>query len=170
MALATFATEPKKAMTSDFRMVNASVSMLVLGGKHAFCDSWYVQSVFVKKRLVMTTRDERIREAINGSGNTPSSIADKLGCTPQAVSQWMSGETKNIKNDLLFGLEDITGYSARWIATTATDQSRPTPHTRHVRVFFRPLSKHACFMTKVCLLFSHPNGNPRPEDQTRTTE
>lgn len=91
--------------------------MLVLQSKHTFHAKDYLPSISVNKRLVMTTKEERIREAINGSGNTPSSIADRLGCTPQAVNQWMSGDTKNIKNDLLFGLEDITGYSARWITT-----------------------------------------------------
>ena len=60
---------------------------------------------------------DRVKYAIHESEQTPSSVARKIGCTPAAVLQWISGDTKNIKNDLLFALADATGFEARWIGT-----------------------------------------------------
>lgn len=65
----------------------------------------------------MKTRPERIKFAIEESGNNPTSIAKAVGCTAAAVQQWINGDTKNLKNDLLFKLADATGFEARWIAT-----------------------------------------------------
>ena len=44
-------------------------------------------------------------------------MARAIGCTPAAVLQWVSGDTKNIKNDLHFALADATKFEARWIGT-----------------------------------------------------
>jgi len=63
------------------------------------------------------TRPERIAHAIEESGQTPAAVARLIGCTSAAVYQWIRGETKDIKNDLLFALADATGFHARWIAT-----------------------------------------------------
>lgn len=65
----------------------------------------------------MKSLHERVKHAINQSGNTPSSAAKVLGCSPEAVLQWMSGATKNLRPPNLFSLADLTGFSARWIAT-----------------------------------------------------
>ena len=65
----------------------------------------------------MRLLSERVRYAIEQSGHTPSSVARVIGCTPAAVLQWISGDTKNIKNDLLFALADATKFEARWIGT-----------------------------------------------------
>jgi transcriptional regulator with XRE-family HTH domain len=65
----------------------------------------------------MRLLSERVRHAIEQSGHTPSSVARAIGCTPAAVLQWVSGDTKNIKNDLLFALADATKFEARWIGT-----------------------------------------------------
>ena len=60
---------------------------------------------------------DRVAHAIKASGHTPSSAARAIGCTPAAVLQWVSGKTKNIKNEFLFALADATGFEARWIGT-----------------------------------------------------
>jgi transcriptional regulator with XRE-family HTH domain len=60
---------------------------------------------------------DRIRHILGETGETASSLAKKVGCSPAAVQQWLSGETKNIKNDLLFAVADATGFEARWIGT-----------------------------------------------------
>lgn len=65
----------------------------------------------------MPTVNERVTRAITLSGHTPSSVARALGISPEAVLQWMHGPTKNLRNDNLFGLADVTGFSARWIGT-----------------------------------------------------
>ena len=65
----------------------------------------------------MRLLSERVRHAIETSGHTPSSVARAIGCTPAAVLQWISGDTKNIKNELLFALADATRFEARWIGT-----------------------------------------------------
>ena len=65
----------------------------------------------------MNLLSERVAHAIKVSGHTPSSVARAIGCTPAAVLQWISGSTKNIKNEYLFALADATGFAPRWIAT-----------------------------------------------------
>jgi transcriptional regulator with XRE-family HTH domain len=60
--------------------------------------------------------NERIRRAIKISGVKGKDVAEACGVTPGAVSQWMAGSTSNLKFTNLYGLSDITGFSARWIA------------------------------------------------------
>lgn len=62
-------------------------------------------------------KGDRIQFALDQSQHTPSSVAYKIGCKPQAIYQWINGTTKNIKNELLFKFSDLTGLSPRWIAT-----------------------------------------------------
>lgn len=35
--------------------------------------------------------------------------------TEQAIGKWISGATKNIKSEYFFAIEDLTGFSARWM-------------------------------------------------------
>lgn len=65
----------------------------------------------------MSTLSERVTKALKESGNTATSAARHIGCTPEAVIQWMNGPTKNLKGEFLFALADLTGFEARWIAT-----------------------------------------------------
>lgn len=65
----------------------------------------------------MSTRAERIAEAIASTDLNDAEVARRIGCKSQAVSQWKSGTTKDLKNDHLFALADLTGFEARWIAT-----------------------------------------------------
>ncbi len=83
----------------------------------------------------MTTLAERVTKAIQTSGHSASSIARQLGCSPEAVLQWMSGATKNIKNEFLFALADITKFNARWIGTgdgPEIDSYTTNRHIQHV--------------------------------------
>jgi transcriptional regulator with XRE-family HTH domain len=50
-------------------------------------------------------------------GMTRERIGATLGVSKSAVSKWESGQTKNLRNEHLFTIEDRFGYSARWIAT-----------------------------------------------------
>ena len=59
---------------------------------------------------------ERIRRAVKISGVKGKDVAQACGVTPGAVSQWMAGSTNNLKFASLYGLSDVTGFSARWIA------------------------------------------------------
>jgi phage repressor protein C with HTH and peptisase S24 domain len=61
-------------------------------------------------------RYERIEKAIKNSGKQKSQIAKECGVANSAVSQWISGETKSLKPENLFALENSTGFSARWLA------------------------------------------------------
>jgi transcriptional regulator with XRE-family HTH domain len=65
----------------------------------------------------MSTLSERVTRAIKESGHSASSAARIIGCSPEAVIQWMNGPTKNLKGDFLFSLADLTGFEARWLAT-----------------------------------------------------
>ena len=64
----------------------------------------------------LAEKNGRIAYVIEHSGHNPASMAKLLGCKPSAIYQWLSGSTKNIKEDLLWRLADITGFEARWIS------------------------------------------------------
>jgi transcriptional regulator with XRE-family HTH domain len=65
----------------------------------------------------MNDLNKRVTKAIESSGHYASSVARALKISPEAVLQWMSGTTKTIKAENIFGLADLTGFSARWLAT-----------------------------------------------------
>jgi transcriptional regulator with XRE-family HTH domain len=60
---------------------------------------------------------ERIHEARKAAGLTQKELGQKMGVSHAAVGGWERGESKNLRLENLFNLEDITGYSARWIST-----------------------------------------------------
>lgn len=61
------------------------------------------------------TMGERIKIALDAVGLDAASAAPLLGCSREAILQWLDNSTKNIKNTYLWKLEDLTGYNARWI-------------------------------------------------------
>ena len=64
---------------------------------------------------------------------TMQELADKLGVTKNAISKLESGKSLNLKLDNLYKLQDITGYSAEWIAIGRGDKKLPTSQT-HVDI------------------------------------
>jgi transcriptional regulator with XRE-family HTH domain len=70
--------------------------------------------------LDMATLSERVQEALieaNENGFNIASVAEACGVTVQAVYQWRDGATKVIEGDKLVELAEVSGYTARWIAT-----------------------------------------------------
>lgn len=65
------------------------------------------------------TLSERIREAIAAAGLSQSDVARRTGNTTGAVSQWISGQTRQLKTHNALALEALTGYRAQWLATGA---------------------------------------------------
>ena len=64
----------------------------------------------------MTTLAERVRDACAATGLNTAAIASRLGISRAAVAQWMNGDSKRIRMERLFGLADMSGFEARWIA------------------------------------------------------
>jgi transcriptional regulator with XRE-family HTH domain len=64
----------------------------------------------------MNTLAERIHHIRSTQGLTMQELADKLGITKNAISKLENGKSLNLKLDNLYRLQDITGYSAEWIA------------------------------------------------------
>jgi SOS-response transcriptional repressor LexA len=62
-------------------------------------------------------RPERIALAIKRSGKKNKDIAEACGVSPGAVSQWVSGLTKNIRPEALAKLAYATSTRMEWIAT-----------------------------------------------------
>ena len=75
------------------------------------------------------TLSERITEAIETSGVTVAAVAERCGVTPQAVYQWMNGDTKQLSGENLVELAEITGFDARWLAREAGPKKRIYPKT-----------------------------------------
>lgn len=58
----------------------------------------------------MASLSERIKESIEQSGVKVAEVAAACGISPQAVYQWMSGDTKQITGEYLVELAEITGF------------------------------------------------------------
>jgi SOS-response transcriptional repressor LexA len=85
----------------------------------------------------MSTLSQRIQEIV-AAGHTKSAIARAAGKSPSAVTQWITGDTKEIKADSAAGIQSATGFSAVWIATgrggkrVAEQNVAPSPPRRSV--------------------------------------
>jgi transcriptional regulator with XRE-family HTH domain len=60
---------------------------------------------------------ERIAWAVERSGKTLERLAEEVGCSHAAISQWQTGKTKQIQSDLLLRFADATGVELRWLLT-----------------------------------------------------
>lgn len=69
-------------------------------------------------------RNKRIEKAINESGKKKIEIAKYIGVASSAITQWVKGETVNIKLENLYKLAEITGFNPEWIAI-GTGNERP---------------------------------------------
>lgn len=61
-------------------------------------------------------RHERIAKAIAASGKKKGEIAAACGVAASAVTQWLSGESKSLRPENLYGLAAATGFRAEWLA------------------------------------------------------
>jgi len=61
-------------------------------------------------------RHERIARAIKASGKKKGELAAEIGVAASAVTQWITGESKSLKPENLYGLARATGFRAEWIA------------------------------------------------------
>lgn len=75
----------------------------------------------------LETLSGRIAYAIEESGVSRQQIATACNISPQAVGLWINGPTKNLRNEHLFVLAEVTGYHAKWIAT-GKGQQKPSQH------------------------------------------
>lgn len=67
----------------------------------------------------LVTPAQRIAWAIEQTGLTLEQLAEAVGCTHAALSQWRSGATDaaNIKSGLLQAFADRTNTDVRWLLT-----------------------------------------------------
>lgn len=65
------------------------------------------------------TAAKRIAYAIASSGKTLERLAESIGCSHAALSQWQTGATNvsNIKAGLLQAFSECTGADLRWLLT-----------------------------------------------------
>jgi hypothetical protein len=90
----------------------------------------------------LKTKAGRIAYAIKASHHTPASIAMLTGCAAPAVYQWINGSTKNLKEEHLWKLSDVTGFDARWIST-GEGMPRPYPCMKHVETVLKAMEPEA---------------------------
>lgn len=63
------------------------------------------------------TMGERVKIRRLELGLTQGDVAKVAGVSEAAVSQWESGNTKNLKNDHLFSVADLLNLAPRYLAT-----------------------------------------------------
>lgn len=59
----------------------------------------------------------RIAWALEQSGKGQTQVAEAIGCTHSAISQWKSGTTRKIDAQLLQAYADQVGVELRWLLT-----------------------------------------------------
>ena len=88
--------------------------------------------------FAMSTLGERVARAINESDVTVKDVAEACGLSVQAIYAWRRGDVKDLRNENLFALADITGFEARWIGTgTGPDKTPPDPRERALIDLYR---------------------------------
>ena len=65
----------------------------------------------------MKTAADRIRHIREKLDLSQEAFGNKVGVSKAAVSQWESGDIKNLRPTNLFAIQRISGFSAEWIAT-----------------------------------------------------
>lgn len=65
----------------------------------------------------MKTAADRIHHIREKLDLSQEAFGNKIGVSKAAVSQWESGDIKNLRPVNLFAMQRISGYSAEWIAT-----------------------------------------------------
>lgn len=90
----------------------------------------------------LSQKSARIAYAIEQSGYNANSLAAELGISASAIYQWIAGPTKNLKEDLLWGLADLTGFEARWISQ-GVGPMRIDKCERHVQEVMRAMEPEA---------------------------
>ncbi len=90
------------------------------------------------------TKGGRIEYAITQAGYNPNSIAAELHISASAIYQWIDGTTKNIKEDLLWKLADLTGFEARWLSqgTGPMRIDRSVKHAQSVLLGMEPEARY----------------------------
>lgn len=68
----------------------------------------------------LNMQGDRVKEVMDAMGWTNADLCRQITSkgyvvTEQAIGKWISGATKNIKSEYFFAIEDLTGYSARWL-------------------------------------------------------
>lgn len=63
---------------------------------------------------------DRVKEVMESVGWSNADLyraitSKGLEVSEQAIGKWISGATKNIKGEYFYAIEDLTGYSARWM-------------------------------------------------------
>jgi hypothetical protein len=79
----------------------------------------------------METLGKRIEHAIAQSGINIAAIAKACDVSVQAIYTWMRDGVKDLRNENLFALADITGFEARWIATGRGPQTPSGDKRKH---------------------------------------
>ena len=79
------------------------------------------QPCLIQSRIIVETMNtvaQRLAEALASSDRfTQEGLARSCQVTPAAVSQWVSGQTKNLRLENLFSAADYLGVEPRWLAT-----------------------------------------------------
>lgn len=65
----------------------------------------------------LLTIGTRIDHALKTSDVSIAQAATQCDVSQQAVYSWIRDEIKNLRNDHLFALAELTGFEAKWIST-----------------------------------------------------
>ncbi len=78
---------------------------------------------------------DRISEAMKAAGLKPLKFAKAMGVTSGAVTHWTNGQTGTLNAATANRMQEITGYSAKWILTGKGEKlanakdAAPVPYT-----------------------------------------
>lgn len=101
----------------------------------------------------------RIKEVMDAMGWSNSDLYRAImskgqTVSRQAIGKWLSGATENIKAEYFFAIEDLTGFSARWLVEGKLPKRREQQVTTMIGIFEKLSSAHqsACLASGQALL------------------
>lgn len=100
--------EPNTFNASEVNMSPLTVSLLTSDVKHIYAHPQLTYSP-------MQTMGERIRTLRESKGWTQQDLAERVGVSREAVSQWEIGPTKNIKNVTFLALLKELGTTYEYL-------------------------------------------------------
>ena len=82
----------------------------------------------------MSEFGERIKQARTRANLSQESLADKVGLTKGAISQWEVGISQSCKIDTLFLLSDALMVDARWLALGKGEPTLTKEMPHHIQL------------------------------------
>jgi transposase-like protein len=123
--------------------------------------------------LLWMTLAQRVKEAVEAAkenGHSVAKIAAACGISPQAVYQWLKGDTKEIDGSNVVELAELSGYHAIWIMKGKGKRSDPESIRRALALLRRMTPDNQATAVKIITPLADEDQSdvPAPDELKKT--